>query len=103
MRMRLNPFNTGNINVRSSGGGGVPGGKAGGLGCGTIVIAALGYFVFGLDPMQTAGMVESVQQGQQQAESKKSVALEEGSLWRRAVRHGWGGLKRRALLGAMKR
>ena len=67
MRMRLNPFNTGNINVRSSGGGGVPGGKAGGLGCGTIVIAALGYFVFGLDPMQTAGMVEGVQQGQQQA------------------------------------
>jgi predicted metalloprotease len=66
--MRLNPFNTGNINVRSSGGGGrVPGGKAGGIGCGTIVIAAVGYFVFGLDPIQTAGMVEGVQQGQQQA------------------------------------
>lgn len=66
--MRLNPFDTGNINVRSSGGGGrMPGGRAGGLGCGTIVIAALGYFVFGLDPMQTAGMVQSVQQGQQQA------------------------------------
>ncbi len=64
--MRLNPFNTGNIDVRSSGGG-MPGGKAGGIGCGTIVIAALGYFVFGLDPMQTAGMVESVQQGQEQA------------------------------------
>ena len=64
--MRLNPFNTDNINVRSSGGG-VPGGKAGGIGCGTIVIAAIGYFVFGLDPMQTAGMVENVQQGQQQA------------------------------------
>ena len=63
--MRLNPFDTGNINVRSSGGG-MPGGKAGGIGCGTIVIAALGYFIFGLDPMQTAGMVESVQQGQQQ-------------------------------------
>lgn len=60
--MRLNPFNTGNINVRSSGGGGFPGGGAGGLGCGTIVIAAIGYFVFGLDPMQTAGMVEGVQQ-----------------------------------------
>ena len=57
--MRLNPFNTNNINVRSSGGG-VPGGKAGGIGCGTIVIAAIGYFVFGLDPMQTAGMVEGV-------------------------------------------
>ena len=61
--MRLNPFNTGNINVRSSSGGGV--GKAGGLGCGTIVIAALGYFVFGLDPFQTAATVESVQQGTQ--------------------------------------
>lgn len=63
--MRLNPFNTGNINVRSSGGGGgFPGGGAGGIGCGTIVIAAIGYFVFGLDPMQTAGVVEGVQQGQ---------------------------------------
>ncbi|MBA4764982.1 KPN_02809 family neutral zinc metallopeptidase [Qipengyuania huizhouensis] len=61
--MRLNPFNTGNINVRGSSGGGV--GKAGGLGCGTIVIAALGYFVFGLDPFQTAATVESVQQGTQ--------------------------------------
>lgn len=58
--MRLNPFNTGNINVSSSSGGGM--GKAGGLGCGTIVIAAIGYFVFGLDPMQTASTVESVQQ-----------------------------------------
>lgn len=63
--MRLNPFNTGNINVRGSSGGGLPGGKAGGVGCGTIVIAALGYFVFGLDPMQTAATVESVQQGTQ--------------------------------------
>ena len=61
--MRLNPFDTGNIDVRSSGGGGM--GRAGGIGCGTIVIAALGYFVFGLDPFQTAGMVESVQQGTQ--------------------------------------
>ena len=60
--MRLNPFDTGNIDVRSSSGGGM--GRAGGLGCGTIVIAALGYFIFGLDPFQTAGMVESVQQGQ---------------------------------------
>jgi len=60
--MRLNPFNTGNINVSSSGGGGLPGGKAGGLGCGTIILAAIGYFVFGLDPMQTAATVESVQQ-----------------------------------------
>ena len=61
--MRLNPFNTGNIQVKGSSGGGV--GKAGGLGCGTIIIAALGYFVFGLDPFQTAATVESVQQGSQ--------------------------------------
>ncbi|WP_100261151.1 KPN_02809 family neutral zinc metallopeptidase [Qipengyuania seohaensis] len=61
--MRLNPFNTNNIKVRSSGGAG----KAGGIGCGTIIIAAIGYFVFGLDPMQTASTVESVQQGTQQA------------------------------------
>jgi predicted metalloprotease len=65
--MRLNPFNTGNINVRSSGGGGgFPGGGAGGIGCGTIIIAALGYFVFGMDPFQTASVVQGVQQGQQQ-------------------------------------
>ena len=64
--MRLNPFNTSNIRVRSGGGGA---GKAGGLGCGTIVIAAVAYFVFGADPMQTIGMVEGVQQGSQTAQT----------------------------------
>ena len=59
--MRLNPFDTGNIKVGSTGGGGV--GKAGGIGCGTIIIAALGYFVFGLDPFQTAATVDGMQQG----------------------------------------
>ncbi|MGI8943837.1 MAG: KPN_02809 family neutral zinc metallopeptidase [Qipengyuania sp.] len=59
--MRLNPFNTGNIRVGTTGGGGGMG-KAGGLGCGTIILAALGYFVFGLDPFQTAATVEGVQQ-----------------------------------------
>lgn len=63
--MRLNPFDTGNINVGTTGGGG--GMKAGGLGCGTIIIAALGYFVFGLDPFQTAATVEGMQQGQVQS------------------------------------
>ncbi len=61
--MRLNPFNTKNIQVGTTGGGGGVG-KAGGIGCGTIVIAAIAYFVFGADPMQTIGMVESVNQGQ---------------------------------------
>ncbi|TMM50066.1 KPN_02809 family neutral zinc metallopeptidase [Qipengyuania marisflavi] len=66
--MRLNPFNTGNINVRSSGGGGggFPGGGGGKVGCGTLVIAAIGALVFGINPMQTIGVVEGVQ-GTQQA------------------------------------
>ena len=59
--MRLNPFNTGNIRVGSTGGGGM--GKAGGLGCGTIILAALGYFIFGINPMQTIGMMEGSQGG----------------------------------------
>ncbi len=58
--MRLNPFDTSRIKVRSSGGGGI--GRAGGLGCGTLVIAIIGALVFGLDPAQTIGMIEGVQQ-----------------------------------------
>ena len=58
--MRLNPFNTGGINVGTTGGGV---GKAGGLGCGTIVLAAIGYFVFGLDPMSTVGAIQGAQGG----------------------------------------
>lgn len=64
--MRLNPFDTSKIKVGTTGGGGGVG-KAGGLGCGTIIIAAIGYFAFGLDPMQTAATVEGMQQGQQQS------------------------------------
>ncbi len=60
--MRLGPFDTSNINVRSSDGGGGVIGRAGGLGCGTLVIALIGAVVFGIDPRQTIGMVESVQQ-----------------------------------------
>ena len=59
--MRLNPFDTSKIDVGTTSGG-LPGGKAGGLGCGTIILAAIGYFVFGLDPMQTAATVEGMQQ-----------------------------------------
>jgi uncharacterized protein len=61
--MRLGPFDTSRINVRSSDGGGGGGvGRAGGIGCGTLVIALIGALVFGLDPMQTIGMVQGVQQ-----------------------------------------
>lgn len=74
--MRLNPFNTSDIRVRSSGGGGgFPGGAGGGLGCGTLVIVAIGALVFGIDPGQMIGMVEGVQQqapSQQQSGSDLS-------------------------------
>ena len=65
--MRLNPFDTGNINVRSSGGGGGFPGGAGGVGCGTLVIALIGALVFGIDPMQTIGVVGGMSGGQEQA------------------------------------
>ena len=83
--MRLNPFNTDNIQVKGSTGGGV--GKAGGLGCGTIIIAALGYFLFGLDPFQTAATVESVQQGTQVnsgSEMTEEEACNYNEYWREA-------------------
>jgi predicted metalloprotease len=48
--MRLNRFDPSNIRVRGGGGGGFPGGAGGGLGCGTLIIAAIAYFVFGVDP-----------------------------------------------------
>ncbi|GMN01294.1 neutral zinc metallopeptidase [Erythrobacter sp. MTPC3] len=45
--------------------------RAGGLGCGTIVIALIGAVVFGVDPMQTIGMIEGAQQ-QTSAPSQQS-------------------------------
>lgn len=62
--MRLGPFDTSKINVRSStaDGGGGRVGRTGGIGCGTLVIALIGALVFGLDPMQTIGVLEGVQQ-----------------------------------------
>lgn len=58
--MRLNPFDTSKIKVRGGGGGM---GRAGGIGCGTLVIALIGAVVFGLDPMQTIGAIQGTQQG----------------------------------------
>jgi predicted metalloprotease len=58
--MRLNPFNTGGIDVRG-GGGRFPGGGGGQLGCGAIVIALIGALVFGIDPGQMLGTMEGMQ------------------------------------------
>nr|WP_298896671.1 neutral zinc metallopeptidase [uncultured Altererythrobacter sp.] len=78
--MRLRKFDTSKIKVRSSGSGRMPGGRTGGLGCGTIVIAAIAYFAFGLDPMQTIGTVQSIEQNvpassQQGSMSEDQVCL----------------------------
>jgi hypothetical protein len=72
--MRLGPFDTSKINVRSSNGGGGGGGMrgAGGVGCGTLVIALIGAVVFGLDPGQTIGLLESVQQQSAPAQGQDS-------------------------------
>ncbi|MEM9500903.1 MAG: neutral zinc metallopeptidase [Pseudomonadota bacterium] len=58
--MRLNRFDTSKIKVRGGGGQGAR--RAGGIGCGTIVIAIIAVLVFGVDPMQTIGMIEGAQQ-----------------------------------------
>jgi hypothetical protein len=76
--MRLGPFDTSRINVRSSdGGGGGGAGRAGGIGCGTLVIALIGAVVFGVDPMATIGLVESVQQQTAPAPGADGRALSE--------------------------
>lgn len=66
--MRLGPFDTSKINVRSSDGGGGGMGPRG-IGCGTLVIALIGALVFGLDPMQTIGVLQGVQQQTAPAQS----------------------------------
>ncbi len=77
--MRLNPFDTSKIKVRSSNGGGrrMPGGRAGGMGCGTIVIVAIGALVFGVDPGQMLGVVEDVQQQSPQPQTQAGQRSEQ--------------------------
>ena len=54
--MRLGPFDPNNIRVRRGEGGGMGLPIGGGsIGCGTILIAAIAYFVFGADPTQFLG------------------------------------------------
>lgn len=60
--MRLNPFDTSKIKVRSSNGGGRGMRRAGGVGCGTLVVALIGAVAFGIDPAQTIAVIGGVQQ-----------------------------------------
>ena len=74
--MRLNPFNPNNIDVGRSGGG-FPGGGGGQLGCGAIVIALIGALVFGIDPAQMLGSMDSVQQSAPGTEVQSGETVEE--------------------------
>jgi predicted metalloprotease len=70
--MRLGPFDPNNIRVRrGGGGGGLPIGGAGGIGCGTIVIALIAYFVFGADPTQFLGGTQPMDQSSSQTSGRQ--------------------------------
>lgn len=77
--MRLKRFDTSKIKVRGGGRGGAR--TAGGLGCGTIIIALIGAAIFGVNPAQMIGMVEGIQgqaggsQVQQQGSQESEQAL----------------------------
>ncbi|MEL6541102.1 MAG: neutral zinc metallopeptidase [Pseudomonadota bacterium] len=60
--MRLNPFDTSKIDVRAANQGGGRGRRAGGVGCGAIVIALIGAVVFGIDPSQTLAVLGGMEQ-----------------------------------------
>ena len=57
--MRLNPFDTDKIDVRG-GGGRFPGGGAGQLGCGTLIVAGVVSLLFGTDLGQTIAVFDTV-------------------------------------------
>ena len=59
--MRLNPFDTDNIDVRGSSSR-FPGGGAGQLGCGTLILAGVVSLLFGTDLGQTIAVFETVDQ-----------------------------------------
>lgn len=79
--MRLNPFNTDNIDVRGGGGSSrFPGGGAGQLGCGTIIIAGIVSLLFGTDFGHTIAVFDSVDQatsGSRQADGARANMTEE--------------------------
>ena len=68
--MRLNPFNPSDVSVRRGSGG--RGAKAGGVGCGGLVIVIIGALVFGVDPAQMMGTMEQMGGGSQTQSSSSN-------------------------------
>lgn len=71
--MRLDDFDPNAVNVEdqrgSSGGFGLPiGGGAGGVGCGTLLIALAAAYFLGVDPSMTIGGMEAIQNHTQQSQ-----------------------------------
>lgn len=75
--MRLGRYDTSRIKVRSGGRGVGRAGKAGGIGCGTIVIAIIAALVFGVDPMQTIGVMQGMEGSSPQATQQSSLSEEQ--------------------------
>ncbi|MDP3660851.1 neutral zinc metallopeptidase [Phenylobacterium sp.] len=65
---------SGNIEDRR----GMSGGAVGGLGAGGVVLALIGYFVFGIDPSTTLNAVNAVSPGQQQEAGEVGQPKDEG-------------------------
>lgn len=62
--MRLDDFdNSINVEDQRGGGGSRFGGPGGKIGCGSLVIAAIGALVFGINPLQTLGTLQNMQGG----------------------------------------
>ncbi|KHK90988.1 KPN_02809 family neutral zinc metallopeptidase [Novosphingobium malaysiense] len=74
--MRLKRFDPNNIRVSRGGGGRLPGGGGAKLGCGTLALVLIGAVVFGIDPGQMLGTIESVQQQPQTAPVRQDASTD---------------------------
>lgn len=77
--MRLNPFDTSKIDVRAGNPGG-RGRRAGGVGCGAIIIAIIGALVFGINPQQTLAVLGGLEQQGATSASGPGDAIDEEQL-----------------------
>jgi len=79
--MRLGPYDTSKIDVRAANqSGGTRGRRAGGVGCGAIVIALIGAVVFGIDPSQTIAVLGGIEQSTTSSASGPSNGASEDQL-----------------------